>query len=328
MKLTFSKIYSFLRKRLSTIDLKVYLICVIIASFIWLLMILSDNFTDEIEFPVNYVNYPEGMVLVSKPAKYITAQVKSKGYEIASASLSYKNNVNIDLSKLRLKRSAYGRYVAAIPTSKFRYNIISQLKVDDVGKSFRPDSIYFVFDSLKTKKLKVSLNSNIKYANGYTQYGNPTISPAFVIAEGPAFNLKKINCVKTDSLILSDVKRDINQTVRLQSMGGLIKLNKNEVDVSFRVEKFSEFSVSVPVTVVSNVPDLKVKTFPSMVKVTCSMALPDYKMLSDTSFEVTARLDSLDLLNENKVILNITKKPINAKSISLSDESIEYVLIK
>jgi hypothetical protein len=328
MKVTLSNILSFLRKGLSTIDLKVYAICVFIASFIWLLITLSDNYTDEIEFPVTYVNYPEGMVLVSKPTKYITAQVESQGYELATATLSNRETVKIDLSRLRIKRSAYGRYIAAIPTSEFRYNIINQLKVDDVGKSFKPDSIYFVFDSLKTKKLKVRLLADIKCAKGFTQYGEAEISPDYVIAEGPALDLKKIRYVNTDSLLLADVKQDISQDVGLKPIGDFISLNTKKVKLGIRIEKFSDFSISVPVTVLSNVPNLKVKTFPSMVKINCSMALPDYKLLTDSSFQVTARLDSLDLLSGNKVILNISKKPSSAKSVILSDESIEYVIIK
>lgn len=327
MQFTLSNILSFLRKILSTIDLKVYAVCVFIAAFIWLLMTLTDNYSEEIEFPITYENFPEGMILVSKPTNFITAQVESQGYEIAKATLSNRESVKIDLSKLRLKKSPYGRYIAAIPTSDFRFSIMNQLKVHEVGKQFQPDSIYFVFDSLMTKKLKVQISSNIKYANGYTQYGDAKISPAFILAQGPALQMSKLEYVSTDSIILNNVKSDIVQDIDLHPLGKMISLKRKSVNVKIKTAKFSEFSISVPVKVVSNVPNLKVKTFPSVVKITCSMALPDYKLLTDSSFQITAQLDSLNLLNDDKIILNLTRKPSSAKSIRLSDESVEYVII-
>jgi len=327
MQFTLSNILSFLRKILSTIDIKVYAVCVFIAAFIWLLMTLTDNYSEEIEFPITYENFPEGMILVSKPTNFITAQVESQGYEIAKATLSNRESVKIDLSKLRLKRSPYGRYIAAIPTSEFRFSIMSQLNVHDVGKQFQPDSIYLVFDSLMTKKLKVKISSNIKYANGYTQYGDVKIIPAYVQAQGPAMQMRKLKYVTTDSILLSNVKEDIAQDIDLHSIGSMVSLDDKSVNVEIKTEKFSEFAISVPVKVFSNVPGLKVKTFPNIVKVTCTMAFPDYKMLNDSSFQITAQLDSLNLLNDDKIILNLARKPASAKSIRLSDESVEYVII-
>lgn len=327
MRVTFMNILIFVRKGLSAIDLKVYAVCVFIASFIWLLMTLGDNYTEEIEFPVSYTNYPKGLILVSNPTTSITAQVESQGYELATASLSNRETVKIDLSKVKLKRSPYGRFIAAIPTAAFRYNIISQLKVDDVGKQFKPDSIYFVFDSLVTKRLYVKVNSRINYAKGYAQYGTEKVSPSFVDVKGPALLLKNIKYINTDSLILNDVQDNIKKKVGLKISNKMISIKEKSVEVGIRTEKYSEFSLKVPVKVVSNVPNLKVKTFPSVVKITCSMALPDYKKLTDSSFQVTARLDSLNLLNDNKIILNLSKKPSRAKSIRLSDESVEYVII-
>ncbi len=320
-------IINLLRKSLSTIDIKVYAICVFIASFIWLLMTLSDNYTEEIEFPVSYNNYPKGMILVNKPSNNITVQVEAQGFELAKNSLSNKDNVKIDLSKIHLHKSKYGRYIASIPTSTFRYNIINQLNVNNVGKKFKPDSIYFIFDSLATKQLPVRLNSKITFAKGYTQYGNAIIYPNTVEAKGPSLTLQKINFVITDSLLAENVKEDINKELRLKEVDNLVKLSTNKVAVRIHTEKYSEFSFLVPVKVKSNIPNLKVKTFPSKVKLTCSMALPDYKKLSDTSFQVIAVLDSIDLLNENKIILQLAKKPKNVKSLSLSDESVEFVII-
>ncbi len=327
MRKTLSGIFKLVRKALSTIDLKVYAICVLISSFIWLVMTLSDNYSEEIEFPVSYSNFPKGMILVSHPPKVISARVKSQGFELASAALSNRSSVHIDLSKIHLKHTRYGRYVAAIATNQFRYNIINQLQVESVGKDFKPDSIYFVFDSLKTKNIAIKLNARINFQKEYMQYGDPVLTPSMVKVSGPALMLNKIKYINTDSLIRSKVHSNIIATLNLISHNRLLKLSERKVKVKIRVEKHSEFVLWENVKVISNIPNLKVKTFPSKVKLICTMALPDYKNLTDSSFQVVARLDSLDLLHSDKLILKIAKKPASASSVRLNTGSVEYVIV-
>lgn len=322
-----SKALQYLRKILSKIDLKIYAICVLISSFIWLIMTLTDNYTKRIEFPVSYSNFPEGMILVNNPANEISFDVKSQGFELASVAIANRDSIRIDLSSIEFRKTKYNRYVAAIATKIFRYNIMNQIKVDDVGKDFKPDSLYLVFDSLVTKDIPVVLSSRITYQKGYNKYGDITISPSSVNVKGPALSLKKIKFIRTDSLVINKLNADITKEIRLSRKDKYLTYDVNEVNVSIKTEKYSEFSVWVPVQVNSNVPNLKVKTFPSKVELTFSMALPDYKLLNDSSFKVAVQLDSLDLLKQDKLILRLLKKPEGVGYTDMNAETVDYILL-
>jgi len=321
------KALHYFRSILSKIDLKIYAICVLISSFIWLIMTLSDNYTKRIEFPVSYSNFPEGMILVNNPSNEISFDVKSQGFELASVAIANRDSINIDLSSIEFRKTKYNRYVAAIATRIFRYNIMNQIKVDDVGKDFKPDSLYLVFDSLITKELPIKLNSRITFQKGYNKYGDFTISPATIKVKGPALSLKKIKYIETDSLIANKLNSDLVKEIKIKKLDKYFSYSNNTVKVSVKTERYSEFSRWVPVIVNSNVPNIKVKTFPSKVKITFSMALPDYKNLNDTSFKVAVQLDSLDLLQQNKLILKLIKKPDGVGYTDMNAETVDYILL-
>ncbi|OYT11102.1 MAG: hypothetical protein B6I18_05635 [Bacteroidetes bacterium 4572_112] len=321
-----TEIIAFLRKAISTIDIKVYSISLAISSFIWLVMTMSDNYTERVGFNVSYSNFPKGLVLVNHPVSEISVDVKSQGFELASAALSDKKPVNIDLNEIKFRKTKYGRYVASVATKSFRYNISNQLNVDDVGKDFIPDSVFFIFDSLITKKLPIRFNSEFKYAEGFVEYGDPIIEPAVVEVSGPASDVRSLSYINTKKVVKEDVNIDYNDDISLLPQK-LIEYNIKKVKVNQKVAKFSEFEVKRRIRLESNIPNLKVKFFPKVIDVVFSMPLPDYKIMNDTAFELVVKVDSLDILNKKKLLVNILRIPNNADNIRLSNESVEYVIL-
>lgn len=322
----FTNVLTFLKNTLSSIDLKVYSISVAIAFVIWLVMTLSDVYNERVEFPVTYSNFPPGLVLVNNPASDISVDVKSQGFELASVALSEKKSVNIDLNEIKFRKTKYGRFVASVPTRSFRYDIVNQLNVDDVGKDFIPDSVFFIFDSLISKKLPVKFNSNMKYSEGYIAYGEPDISPKNVIVTGPAWDINKLNYILTSEVKNTNVNSNYEDELSLVK-GKKISLDKNVVFVKQAVAKYSEFSISREVNLLSNIPNLKVKFFPKSVDILFSMPLPDYKKLSDTSFTLTVRVDSLDVLQNKKILIDILQIPKGSDNVRLSSQSVEYIIL-
>ena len=321
------KALQYFRRILSKIDLKIYAICVLISSFIWLIMTLSDNYTKRIEFPVSYSNFPKGMILVNNPSNEISFDIKSQGFELASVAIANRDSIKIDLSNVDFRKTKFNRYVAAIATRVFRYNIMNQIKVDDVGKDFKPDSLYLIFDSLITKELPIKLNSRITFQKGYNKYGDFIVSPASIKVKGPALSFRKIKYIDTDSLIAKELNSDLVKEVKLRKLDKYFSYSNNTVKVRVKTERYSEFSRWVPVIVNSNVPNIKVKTFPSKVKLTFSMALPDYKLLTDSSFKVVVQRDSIDLLKQDRLILKLTKEPKGIGYSNMNAETVDYILI-
>ncbi|MCK5845870.1 MAG: hypothetical protein KAG84_00405 [Bacteroidales bacterium] len=319
-------VWGLIRKAISTIDIKVYSISLIIASLIWFIMTMSDNYTERVEFPVSYSNFPKGLVLVNNPSKNISVDIEAKGFELASVALSENKSVNIDLKDIEFRKTKFGRFVASIATKSFRYNIVNQLNVDDVGKDFIPDSIYFVFDSIVTKNIPVHFDANIAYSEGYVSYGDPIITPSIVTVTGPSSEVNSLSYVSTRNIELENLKENYSNDLLLKAQKYL-KYSISKVHVNQRVAKYSEFTITKKVNLLTNIPDLKAKLFPKSIDIIFSMPLPDYKLFVDTSFNLSVRIDSLDMLHKKKLLVNLSHIPEGADNIRLSAESVEYIII-
>ncbi len=321
-------ILNIIKEYLSKMDLKVYLICVLIATFIWLMMKLSEGYSNEIEIPIHYSGFPEGMILVNKPTASLKVQVESQGFQMMTIALRNNRRVQVNLSNLELRPTKYKRWVASIPSHLFSYEISSQLGVDPIGSNVKPDSIYFVFDSLITKEVAVKLNTRLSFSEGNTIYQDITIDPPKVQVSGPALAINTLKFIYADSLILEHIDKDFKKKLKLSTTNKLVKLNPASVDVTAKVTKFSEFSSIVPLLVHTNIPNLKIRTFPSKVKITYSIPIPEYDNISDSSFVVAVVVDSMDVLKNNHLIPKIIQQPKFVKSSSLNIDKVEFIILK
>lgn len=317
-----------IKRYLTTIDLKVYLVCVMIATFIWLMMKLSDGYSKEIEIPIRYANYPEGMILVNKPISSLKVQVESQGFQMMTVALRNNKQVRIDLSKLELNRTPYKRWVASIPSHLFTYEIGNQLGVDLVGERVKPDSIFFVFDSLITKELPVNIESKLSFVEGNTLWGDVVVDPVKVLVSGPALTVNAMKSVSADSLIMERIGEDFEENLKLKVSNELVKLNPENVIVRAKVTKFSEFTSELSLLVQSNIPNLRIKTFPASVKITYSIPIPEFDNISDSSFVVVVNVDSLDVLQANHLIPKVIRKPDFVRSIHLDVDKVEFIILK
>ena len=322
------KILGVIKNYLSNMDLKVYLVCVAIATFIWLMMKLSDGYSKEIEIPISYSNYPAGMVLVNKPTSSFKVQVESQGFKMITIALKNNKKVHLDLSKLELRRTKYKRWVASIPSHLFSYEISTQLGVSPIDSRIQPDSIFFVFDSLLTRKLPVELNSKLSFVEGNTLYGDLQLSPSKVEVTGPALTVKAMKSVIADSLIVEHIDGDFETKIGIHATKEYVKYNPDNIIVKAEVAKFSEFSTTVNLGVESDVPNIKIKTFPAKVKLTYSIPIPLYESISDSSFLVIVHIDSLDVLKGNQLIPKIIKQPEFVNSVYMDVDKVEFIILK
>lgn len=317
-----------IRRYLTKIDMKVYFVCVLIATFIWLMMKLSDGYSKEIEVPLKYVNAPKGMILVNEPVSTLKVHVESKGFQMVTIALRNNKQVKVDLKNLSLRRTKYKRWVASIAAKSFGAEITNQLGVELASSDVQPDSVFFVFDSLITKEIPVKIESRVSYVEGNTLYGDLKVSPSKILVTGPALSLRSIKAITADSLVMEHVSEDFSQNLKLQSPGEFIELNPRNVEVSAKVTKFSEFSKEIPLTINTNVPNLKIRLFPAKVKITYSIPIPEFDNITDSSFQVMVVIDSLDILKKSILIPKISKQPNFVRSSYLDVDKVEFIILK
>ena len=81
-------------KRISAIHLNkrvvIFLFCLIVSSFFWLMLALSKEYTIEIYFPVQYINLPPDKVIANNLSETIDIELKSNGFNLLFYKLKEK----------------------------------------------------------------------------------------------------------------------------------------------------------------------------------------------------------------------------------------------
>jgi hypothetical protein len=148
-------------------QLYVFLICLLISIFIWFLIVLSKETYTTIDYPIVFENSPENLVLVNNPDSILSVRFSSGGFELFTLKyLTRKHPIRIDLNKLELAKEG-SNFTSIFSTSKISRDIIGKLKISQEYVSISPANIYFRFEALTGKMVKVLPKLKLDFARQY-----------------------------------------------------------------------------------------------------------------------------------------------------------------
>ncbi len=125
-----------------------------------------------------------------------------------------------------------------------------------------PNRVNISLDEYSVKKVPVISNISVKPAPGYIQVGESSIIPEEIQIAGPKKELAIINHVETIVDTIMGIINPYNNIIRLQTLGRLIELSKNSVEINIDIQNISERIIAdIPVQVI-NIPK-KIRVFPS-----------------------------------------------------------------
>ncbi len=307
-------------------QLYVFLICLGISVFIWLLIALSKESYTSIDFPIVYENVPEDLVLVSKTDSILSFRVASGGFELFTFKyLTRKDQIKIDLSELPLSREG-NYYLSIFPTNRISGKIINKLNISDEIVSISPENIYFRFEAVSGKKVKVIPRIDITFEKQYQLADSIRISPDSVIINGPINLIKKFKYIETDYIELQNVSESQTVTAQLklpENMSNL-KVVPSEVEVNLNVEKFTESTLEVPIEFTEN--NIRIKTYPDNVSITYLVALKDFSRVDEDMFIATVNYKEGE--NTKKLKVKITRSPSFIRITKIEPEDVEFLIIR
>ena len=144
---------------------------------------------------------------------------------------------------------------------------------------------------------------------------------------GPESLLKPISSIQTKTVDLTNLNSNVDRIVPLEisNIPKQISCSDQEVSIQGTIDKFTEGSVNVPVTIV-NVPDnLTLNFFPKEITVMFYASLKAYSNIDATHFSVEC--DFNNLTTENKYLNPVlVKQPNTVKTAKLKHTELEYII--
>jgi len=308
--------------------LYVFLVCLFLSSFYWLLNILAQPHSTTLYIDVNYQNNPEKHIILNELPSVIEIKITGVGYYLLGYKLGWRNpEIHIDLSKYT------GVNIKEKPNLNFEsfFNTIEKQlgnKIEII--SIYPHQVKVVVDEIMEKSVRIKPQTFLTFNNQFQLSDSIKAIPSYVNVVGPKSILDTLKYLPTkvksilniESSAIVSVGFDLDYLDKLK-----LSTDIDKVDLSILVDKFTEYSIKIPIST-TNVPEnMDVSIFPNNLDVKFMVSLNRMSDLKANQFE--ASVDCGNLNNQYKKLkVNLTKYPSFIKSISLKPAKVEYVLRK
>jgi YbbR domain-containing protein len=307
----------------------VFYFFLLIGFIFWYLNSLEKTSDYDMKYPVRYINLPEGRVLAEELPAAIDLYLKGPGYSILKLKLAgNRSPVILDVSTINYRRVPGSRTLSYyIITTGLIPKLRNQLRTECEITSIKPDTLFFSFDRIITKKVQVIPHVEVFTEKQYLVKGNIISDPDTISITGPGRILDTVKTVKTKFKKLRGVNETITKSFVLVTPEGCT-ISSRKVILTIPVEQFTEAEIKVPVKILNCPDSISVKIFPDVVSVKFLVAIGDYKKFEEIPFEVVLDLAKADLNSSEKIPVGFRNIPPFVSSLRITPSKVDFLIEK
>jgi YbbR domain-containing protein len=301
----------------------VFLICLGIATTLWLLNALGKDYDATVSYPVKFANPPVNRFLANSTPVKLDIKIEGQGFTILRYKMSSLSPIVLDIEQittnLEPNSGTYkvpGKNLIGTISGMFS----SEIQINDIT----PEIIEIVLDSLITKTVPVELDVNVEFVPQFNLKNPIKTVPDEINITGPAIALEKISAIKTKVNITNKLETDFRQEIELIHPEKTT-IQPEKVNLTIEVEKYTEKELKIPVEIIHKPEKMRIKLFPSEVKVLFTVGLSRFETIKPTDFGVSVDYNSM-VDNVNNLNILIYKKPGFIQGVRLNPEKVEFLI--
>lgn len=307
----------------------IFFLFVTISAVVWVFIKLSRDFSSTITYQVNYRNIPVGQILINASDTAIVVGLDAQGFDLVKYHLrKNKAIIDIDLSGIRLQPAgnAFNGYIL---TSGLTRKVATQLGSHNELIFIAPDTLKFVFMPEYKRFLPVIAQVQYQLRPQHMLYDSVRIKPDSIWVFGPKSIVDTISSVFSEPLVVNDLQEDYHAVLKLQKPAGQpLTYSSDITDIVFRVEKFTERAIELPIKIDCQEAGLALRIFPEKATIHCFVALKDYKRIDDAMFEAAVICRPGELQQGSKLRVEVREHPSWVRIARIEPERVEYLLVK
>lgn len=297
--------------------------CFILLSLgFWLLQSLQQEYEIEIEIPVRYKNVPPDISFTETPPEWVTVKVKDKGSVLLNYAFG-RTFVPIEANMKTDKQPKAGELV--ISKKEIESDIKKQLIATTLLIGFEPQQIDVPYSKRIKKEIPVVFYGTIQTDAGFKVSDDITINPHHVNVYASDLVLDTLKEIRTIFTEIKKGNKTIDRTVQLQQVEGAT-VEPTSVSLNIPIEEYTEKTLEIPVICKDLPPHYTLRTFPSVVKVSCNVPLSRFKDISADEFAVYIAFDDLSQNVSGTLPLELAKKPSWVDVATITPDKIEFIL--
>jgi hypothetical protein len=301
----------------------IYFICVLLSTFFWLMIKLSQDYTIGIDVPVVFTGIPAEYAVSGQNVKTLHATVSDRGFELLRMYYTKTiDPVEISLKTVPYRKINQNEYF--ISSGNLKVLLAAHFGISENGIGMKDDQLSFRLDNLSTTVVNVIPDIQLSFRQQYGVFGAIDIEPKTLTVYGPASVMDTLKQIYTTTIIGTDVHETIKVSVVPELLGGLLQSKTNQVQVTIPVEQYTESSLLVNISIPEYARQLK--TFPDKAEVFYLVPMKEFMKIQPSLFNIV--LDTLGLY-ERRQLLNIRldKSPQQIQIRHIHPIAVEYILV-
>jgi hypothetical protein len=307
----------------------VFIICVFIASALWLAGNLGKKYETTVSVPIQYTNLPKNKVLINQPSSKVSLMVEGHGFTLLRHKIQLTiNPINFNVNLFTSNMMEINESTTyTLDLKKYIPQISKQISADITIIDILPETIEFNFDQIVTQKKAVTHNFDIVFQNHYFLSAPIKFTPDSVLLTGPFKVVDTIQNIITRKLEFKGLNAPVRKrNVRLEDISH-VEMQPTRVNVEIPVSLYTEYNAEVPIEKI-NVPDsLVIIALPSRVKVKCMVAVEQYANLNPRSFTFVIDYEKPDAAT-NKFNVELNRAPGYIQQLTFTPSQVDYLTQK
>jgi hypothetical protein len=195
-------------------ELPVFAFFLLLSFLFWYLNELSKELEATIHYPVRYINPPKERIITGDLPKKMGMELRGPGYSILKVKLSgSKAPVVIDFSKVSPKKVPGKTANYYVVTSGLIEGFSRQLHADFDILAIQPDTVFFGYDKLVTRKLAVLPDIDVEASPANTVVVVP--DPDSILVTGPEHVIDTLRGIRTRHRTFKRMNENFRTTVPL-----------------------------------------------------------------------------------------------------------------
>ncbi|MCW3788094.1 YbbR-like domain-containing protein [Plebeiibacterium sediminum] len=299
-------------------DLLVFLVFLLLSTGLWFLNALRKDFVTTIEYPVKYSEFPEDFILLGEPQTQVQIKIRSLGYNLLPyhfGKVIAPEDLHVSAFKRMRKGNAEGAYVLTRDLKNvFTKNLTNGIDLLEIY----PDTLFVLFEKKERKTVPVKFQSQLKFKPQYYQSGQIKIKPDSVEISGPSTIIDTVQYVYTENKVFEELSDSLIRNISLVAEDKL-KVTPGRVVLTIPVEAYTEKVLTIPLKTI-NVPDsLRLKCFPSEIKVSFTVAVSKFNDVTSADFNALVDFNTnTSSTLPDRLKVKITDMPQGVKNVDYS----------
>ena len=301
--------------------IKVFVICLLISTFIWFTRALSENYESQQGVPVVLSGLRTDFTVGNDIPSHIQLSLESHGFGMIGEAFSGHNDtLFLDLSYV----SAPGQYTVGI--QKIRQAAAALLGKEVEITSVQPETFAVMVVKKATKRVAVEPLINADADENHF-LGRAHTLPDSITVQGSESQILQINSLLTSPINLSGLRRSDTLEAGISFPPG-ISAEVQSVRVVIPVDEYTEKQFTLPISIPLH-PEYTIKTYPDSVNVSFLCGLQEYEMIQSDMFQASVELPEVGKLEDAyKLNVVLNRQPDQISRITLNPARVEFVLLE